>query len=59
MDEIEKQNQRIIVQESVHLVTDGNSKVIAMIRRDPVSRKSLIYMIAEANCDDIATKVIK
>lgn len=59
MDEIQKADQRIVSQEAVHLVADGNGKVIAILRRDPVSKKSLVYMVNEANCDDIATKVIK
>ncbi len=57
--EPEKMNQRIVVQEGVSLVTDGGGRVIAMIRRDPESRKSLIYMVSEANVDEIATKVLK
>lgn len=57
--EEEKQNQRIIETEGVHLIIDGNNEVVGMIRRDPVSRKSLVYMVSEASCDDIATKIIK
>jgi len=57
--DLEKSEKRAVVQEGVHLVMDGNDKVIGMIRLDMISRKSLIYMVAEANCDDIATKIIK
>lgn len=57
--DLEKRNERNVVQEAVHLILDGNEEVIGFIRRDPVSKKSLVYMVDEANCDDIATKIIK
>lgn len=43
-------------QESVFIVsdeTDGGS-VVAMIKRDPVSRKNVIYLVTEATPEDIA-----
>jgi len=57
--DIEKINERIVLQEAVHIITDGNGGVLSILRRDPVSRKSLVYMVVEASCDDIATKLIK
>lgn len=59
MADLEKANQRVVVQEAVHLVLDGNEEVVGFIRRDPVSKKALVYIAKEANCDDIATKIIK
>lgn len=55
----EENKQKIVVEEGVHLVLNEKEEVIGMLRRDPISRKHLVYMVNEATCDDIATKIIK
>lgn len=51
-------NTRTILHEAVHLIVDEKENVIGFIRRDPVSKKSIMYVAEEANCDDIATKLL-
>jgi len=43
-------------QESVFIVSDetDGGNVVAMIKRDPVSRKNVIYLVTEATPEDIA-----
>ena len=54
-----EEKQKKVVEEGVHLVLNEKEEVVAMLRRDPVSRKHLVYLVVEATCDDIATKVLK
>lgn len=51
-------NKKEVVKEGVHIVLNEKQEVIAMLRRDPVSKKHLVYMVVEATCEDIASKVI-
>lgn len=42
-----------IEMESVHTVSEGD-ELQAILRRDPISKKHLVYLVQEATCADIA-----
>jgi len=47
-------DKRVITEEGVHIVCDGNGQLLAILRRDPISKKHLTYMATEGSCVDIA-----
>lgn len=46
--------KRNVEKEGVHLVIDENGDWIAAMRRDPISKKHLVYLVKEATSEDIA-----
>lgn len=41
------------VLEGVHCIVE-NDELIGIVRRDPISKKHLVYLVREASSDDIA-----
>lgn len=46
-------------EESVHTVCNKDGNLMAILRRDPVSKKHLVYFVKEGTADDIVEKLIK
>lgn len=44
--------------ENIHTVSDGKGELIAIVRRDPVSKKHLVYLCKEANSIDIIEELV-
>lgn len=51
---MEKDKTKIVTKVAVHLVSNGEGEIKAMIHRDPYSKKHLVFLVTEANCDEIA-----
>ena len=45
--------------EGVYTLTKKDGALLAIIRRDPISKKHLIYLTKEATGDDMVEKIIK
>lgn len=45
--------------ESIHTISTKAGKLQAIVRRDPISRKHLVYFCKEATSDEIVDKLIK
>ncbi len=43
----------IIEEEGVHTVCDKSGRIISILRRDPISKKHLVYLVTEATSTDI------
>ena len=52
-------DEKITDGEPVHTISTKSGKLLAMVRRDPVSRKHLVYFCKEATSDEIISKLIK
>ena len=46
-------NKRTVEKEGVYTALDEKGELIAILRRDPVSKKHLVYLVKEACCEDI------
>lgn len=53
------ETKKIVEKEAVHCVSDEKGKLIAILRRDPVTGKHITYLTEEATCDDIVDKLIQ
>ena len=50
--------EKEISREGVHTISDKEGRLIAILRRDPISRKHLVYITTEATATDIAEQLI-
>lgn len=48
------EKSKIFDQEGIHTITEENN-LVAIVRRDPVSKKHLVYIVREAASDEIVT----
>lgn len=52
------ENEKKIEKEGMYTVTKGN-ELIAIVRRDPISKKHLVYSVTECTSDDIVDIIAK
>lgn len=56
---MEEDDNKITDIESIHTISTKAGKLQAIVRRDPISRKHLVYFCKEATSDEIVEKLIK
>lgn len=54
-----EEDDKITDVESIHTISSKTGKLQAIVRRDPVSRKHLVYFCKEATSDEIVDRLIK
>lgn len=54
-----EEDEKITDIESIHTISTKAGKLQAIVRRDPISRKHLVYFCKEATSDEIVDKLIK
>lgn len=50
--------EKKIEKEGVYTVTKGD-ELIAIVRRDPISKKHLVYLVTECTSDDLVDIIAK